>query len=153
LGITSEIGIPADDIWNRVEGELSLCLIQKREGQLSMIAVTNFRDQTSAQSFVDRIEQQMKLETADLTPIQLGSKVLRSWRRTRSSGFSNLNFFVRDNQIVFAEDLQTLAEASKRADDHEAATLDRNANYRHVMSRITGTASGLNWYVNPRETI
>lgn len=151
--ITNETGIHIADIWQRVDREFSLALIRKRDGQFSVIAVAEFDDAATARNFVQQFEREMLSEAAELTAVQLASTELRSWRRKSRQNQTNLSFFTRANQVVFGEDLQTLAESARRAEDPRAANLGQDANYRHVMSRISGNATGLNWYVNPREMI
>jgi hypothetical protein len=153
--VTDGLGVSVTDLWELVDGEFSLAAIKNQAGQLTVVAIADLGNETAARELVQRLEKQLKAEAADLTTVELGSTQLRSWRRGAHRNLANVSFFIQGGQLVFGEDLQTLAETARRAQVADADRLGKNENFRHVMSRIAprGDNSGLNWYVNPTAVV
>jgi hypothetical protein len=153
--ITDGLGVSVTDLWELVDGELSLAAVNNQVGQLTVVAIADLGNEAAARALVQRLEKQLEAEGADLTKLELGSTQLRSWRRGGRRNLANVSFFIQGGQLVFGEDLQTLAETARRAQVADADKLSRNENFQHVMSRIEprGNKSGLNWYVNPTAVV
>ncbi|MAT15962.1 MAG: hypothetical protein CMJ46_11915, partial [Planctomyces sp.] len=152
------LGVDVVELIQQVDGELSIGLMKNSAGELSVVAVSHFADETAAEAWIEELTARLQAEQATETTVEINSTPLHSWKRTNPDAVSNLSYFVLDNQVVFSDDLQTLAETYRRGTTDTAtdkATLSTNENYQHVMSRIApGTSdSGFNWYVNPREML
>jgi Protein of unknown function (DUF3352) len=173
--ITDGLGVSVTDLWQLVDGEFSLAAIKNQEGQLTVVAIADLGNEAAARALVQRLEKQLLAEGADLTRLELGSTQLRSWRRGGHRNLANVSFFIQGGRLVFGEDLQTLAETARRAQEGSRGNdspprppaggegrgegghdrLSRNENFQHVMSRIApgGDRSGFNWYVNPTAVV
>jgi hypothetical protein len=148
--VTDGIGVSVTDLWQLIDGEFSLAAIKNQEGQLTVVAVADLGNEAAARALVQRLERQLQDEKADQTTLEVGSTQLRSWHRHARRNLANVSFFIQGGQVVFGEDLQTLAETARRVQVAGTDNLGRNENFQHVMSRIApgGDKSGLNWYVN-----
>lgn len=153
--LTDGLGIGVTDLWQLVDGEVSLGAIKNQAGQLRVVAVADLGTDAAAHAVVQRLEKQLEAEGADLTKLEVGSTELRSWQRRAHRNLANVSFFVRGSQVVFGQDLETLAETARRAQVAGANNLGKNENFQHVLSRIAprGDRSGFNWYVNPTAVV
>jgi hypothetical protein len=141
-------------LWQDVEGELSLGVIRNRSGNLAVVAVADLPDPQSAEQLIERMEANMRAESAVATTVQVGEQELTSWQRAQDQVIRNLSYFQYGDQIVFSEGLQTLAETARTRTD-ASDSLASNPHYSHVIDRIMprGDSTGINWYVNPSAVV
>lgn len=150
--VSQGLGIDLIGLIQSVDGELSLASLENSKSQLSFVAVAEFEDDAAAATWLDRLEKKLEAESAEPTHLTVNSTELRSWRRTAPEAYTNLSYFRNGNHIVFADQLQTLAETANAAGDSDFQSLADNPNFQHVMSRVApaGDSSGLNWYGHPQ---
>src|SRR5262249_56977185 len=110
--ISDGLGVSVTDLWQMVDGEVSLAAIKNEAGQLTVVAIADLGNETAARALVQRLEKQLEAKGADLTKLELGPTQLRSWRRGGHRNLPNVSFFVQGGRLVFGEDLQTLAETA-----------------------------------------
>lgn len=150
-GINDGLGIGIIELIQRVDGEVSFAAVPDTEIGVSLVAVAEFADSEAAEGFIGDLTAELRREKADPTVMQTDSATLHSWRRDRQRTFSNLNYFVSDQAVIFSDRLQTLAETANRGTGNGGNTLADNADFRHVMDRVIagGNPSGANWYADP----
>src|SRR5262249_4307502 len=87
--LTDGLGVSVTDLWQLVDGEVSLAAIKSQDGQLTVVAIANLGNETAARALVQRLEKQLEAEGADLTKLELGSTQLRSWQRGGHRSLAN----------------------------------------------------------------
>lgn len=154
-GATDGLGVGITTLWTNVDGELSLGVVRNATNDLSLVAIADFGDPSSAKAIVDRLETQLRTEAADSTSIEVADTQLMSWQRSRDRTLANVSYFTQGGKVVFSDQVQTLAEAARTGRVSAAPSLGDSPEFQHVIQRVVpaGEASGISWYVNPSAVV
>lgn len=154
-GATDGLGISMTALWTEIDGELSLAVVRNSSNQLSMIAIADFGEASSAVAMIGRLESKLRSEAADPTSIKMADTELKSWRRDQNRTLANISYFAEGGKVVFSDQVQTLAETVRAGQSSDAPSLADNPAFQHVIERIVpgGDFSGAHWYLNPSKVV